>query len=37
MAVKGKIIAVSGVDGCGKSTIISEVIRALEKQGKQCR
>lgn len=37
MAVKGKIIAVSGVDGCGKSTIISEVISALEKQGKQCR
>lgn len=37
MTLKGKIVAVSGVDGCGKSTIISEVISELEKRGKSCR
>jgi len=37
MGVKGRIIAVSGVDGCGKSSIIENVMADLAKQGRPCR
>lgn len=34
---KGKILSISGVDGCGKSTIIQGVLAELSQRGIPCR
>ena len=37
MHLKGKIIALSGVDGCGKTSVIEELRNALSKEDKGSR
>ena len=37
MRFKGKIIAISGIDGCGKTSIIKELIKSLSKNGEESR
>ena len=35
MMLKGKLVVVDGIDGCGKSSLIQGLISSLEKQGKK--
>ena len=37
MQFKGKLIALSGIDGCGKTSIIKELIKYLSKKGEESR